>query len=94
MKFDARIAIPAALTALAFALPAGASATPPQTFQCPDGFVLMPNTASPTADKNGDGFVCMKVTPGTEPIHDDNCNCDHLPFSTNPDDYVDDIPLV
>jgi hypothetical protein len=91
MKLDPRIALPAALTVLAFALPSGAGATPPVTGQCPDGFVLMSNLAQPNKDKNGDGLVCMKVTPGTTTYHDDNCQCDMYAPSSDPADYVDDI---
>jgi hypothetical protein len=90
MRLDPRIALPVALTALAFLIPGGAAtADPPARFACPDGFLLMSNAAQPSKDHNQDGFVCMKVTPGTITYHDDNCNCDAVVPSVNPDDYID-----
>ena len=49
----------------------------------------MSAAAMPTKDKNGDGFVCMKVNPAGPVVKDDNC-CPDQWVSLNPDDYIDD----
>ena len=90
MKLDLRIALPAALVAAAIAIPISASADPPHMLQCPDGYLLVPSVGAPEKDRNENGVVCMKITNGSTPVHDDTCNCDHLPLSTNPEDYLDD----
>lgn len=90
MRFDPRIAVPAALAVAAFAIPAGSSADPPITGQCPDGYMPMSSLAQPDKDKNGDQLVCMKTNPSGPVYKDDNC-CPNQMVSLNPDDYTDDI---
>src|SRR5437660_4243486 len=63
MRLDLRIAVPAALAVAAFAIPSSSSADPPMTGNCPDGYIIMSSAAMPSKDRNGDGFVCMKVNP-------------------------------
>src|SRR2546423_8085375 len=93
MRFDPRLAIPAAAAEAAMAIPAAAPADTPANRGCPDpssGYMLEPVLIAPAGaskDNNADGFVCMKVTPGSGDPTKDNNN----PISTNPDDYVDDI---
>lgn len=103
MKLDPRILLPAALLAGALALPAGASATPPTTYSCPDHYVLLPlGAVFMDRDKNNDGQVCVKEEDMNLILKDDNCNpncnqSDVLPGldpSTLPSDAVVDDTIT
>lgn len=61
-----------ALTMGAVLLPLGQSAVHAQGNECPGPFVEVPADFSPSADRNGDGIVCVKNTPGVQVFIDNN----------------------
>jgi hypothetical protein len=72
MKLDPRIVVPAALAAVAVALPSGASA---HHRVCPPGWTptLVILAPDPGKDRNGNFIVCHKDTPGQgDPTKDDH----------------------
>jgi hypothetical protein len=100
MKLDPRFVLPAALAAVALAVPAGsAPADPPATGACPDNFMgPFPIGDIGNKDQNGNGFVCVKTNQMNIVFKDDNCNpnCDqddlNLPIAGSlTDAYADDI---
>ena len=103
MKLDVRFALPAALAAAAFAIPAGtAGGDPPATGACPDHFMgPFPIGAVTNKDHNGNGDVCVKQADMHLVFKDDNCNpnCDQDDLTVPAlaglleDSYADDIPL-
>lgn len=88
MRFDLRIALPAACVVGALALPSSSSAD--TTGTCPDGFTPVPDSFvvnGTTKDKNNDGVVCAKLQPsGFTGGPDDNA-----PLNLPDEDVVDDV---
>jgi predicted S18 family serine protease len=62
------------LGALTLAAARPASADPPATATCPDGYVLVSAIFSPKQDRNGDGFVCQKDAKTSPGGPDDTAN--------------------
>jgi hypothetical protein len=100
MKLDPRFVLPAALAAVALAIPAGtATGDPPATGACPDNFMgPFPIGAVVGHDNNDNGAVCVKETNMHLVFKDDNCNpnCDQddllLPVAIGLEDtYEDDL---
>ena len=86
MKFDPRYVLLAALAAIVISIPGGATATPPATFSCPDGFILLPlGAAVPEKDHNGNEWVCVKESSMHLVYKDDTCNpnCDQNKLRDN-----------
>jgi hypothetical protein len=95
MRFDLRIALPAALAAAALALPGSSSADPPITGACPDGYLgpFLIGPAFPDKDKNHDQMLCVKMADMNLVFKDDNCNphCSQADLLDNPTPNVDTL---
>ena len=85
MRFDPRIAVPAALAVAAVAIPASSSADPP--VPCPQSFPFPVPAAlvnqGDQKDHNGNHLICAKMDPNSPGFNggpDDNL-----------DNYVDDL---
>jgi hypothetical protein len=80
--------IPAALVAMAIAIPGGSATAdpPPDHVFCPNAtnWLLVPAFFQPNKNNNDDAFVCMKID-GSQPVKDNNNP------SPNPDDYDDNV---
>lgn len=80
MKLALRVLLPAALVAVAVALPSSGTADPPDTGACPDHFMGPFPIAflNPQRDQNEDGYLCVKENNMQLVFKDDNCNpnCD------------------
>jgi hypothetical protein len=85
MRLDPRFLLPAAAAGLLLAIPAGgATADPPATFSCPNGFIgLVPIPLVTNKDHNSNGVLCVKQADTHLVFKDDNCNpnCDQDDFT-------------